>query len=90
MAAKRLCSVQGCGKTLYCKGYCRAHYSRFQKHGDPTAGRIPTGATVAWLEAHVSYDGDDCIPWPFARAANGYAKIRVNKKDTWAHRVMCM
>ena len=29
------CSVDGCVDPGYCKGYCRIHYSRWHKHGDP-------------------------------------------------------
>ncbi|WP_084398275.1 HNH endonuclease [Henriciella aquimarina] len=89
MATQRLCSVSDCGNTHYCRGFCRAHYSRFKRYGDPLAGRIPTGSTVAWLEQHADHEGDACLPWPFATAKNGYAKIRIDGTDTWAHRVMC-
>jgi len=29
------CSVDGCGDPGYCKGFCRIHYNRWRKHGDP-------------------------------------------------------
>jgi len=29
----RLCSVEGCGRTQYCKGYCRRHYQQYKIHG---------------------------------------------------------
>jgi len=29
----RLCSVEGCGKKYYAKGYCKKHYGRVLKHG---------------------------------------------------------
>lgn len=31
------CSVEGCDKPRRSKGFCRAHYQRLQRHGDPLA-----------------------------------------------------
>lgn len=31
---RRICSVIGCERTHYAKGFCNMHYCRFQKHGD--------------------------------------------------------
>lgn len=30
-----LCSVDNCDKDKYCKGFCKLHYDRFRKSGDP-------------------------------------------------------
>ncbi len=46
------CSVEGCGSAAFCRGWCTKHYTRWQRHGDPTAIlRSPAtaaGATDAW------------------------------------------
>lgn len=34
-----LCSVSGCVRTKYGREYCRSHYLRYLRYGDPTAGR---------------------------------------------------
>lgn len=34
------CPVPSCGKSIYCKGYCRPHYQRVLKYGDPL-GQAP-------------------------------------------------
>jgi len=36
----RLCSVEGCGKVHLSLGYCRAHYGRYKRYGDPLAGGV--------------------------------------------------
>jgi hypothetical protein len=43
------------------------------------------GPAQAFLEAALSYDGDECLTWPFSRFPSGYAKLG---KGT-AHRVIC-
>lgn len=38
MAESRLCSIPDCSKPHMARGWCRLHYTRWQKHGDPLAG----------------------------------------------------
>jgi 5-methylcytosine-specific restriction endonuclease McrA len=33
--AKATCSIDDCIKAAFCRGWCSAHYSRWQRHGDP-------------------------------------------------------
>lgn len=40
MADAILCSIQGCNNNSNARGYCRSHYERWRKHGDPMAGRF--------------------------------------------------
>lgn len=35
MDSTRRCSVEGCEKSHYGKGWCSAHYTRWRRHGDP-------------------------------------------------------
>lgn len=85
------CSVEGCtrgGRTI--KGMCGAHYVRCRRNGDPTRGRCDNGAPLRWLLERVTYEGDDCIRWPYAHNQWGYpAGIAYNGKRTAASRVMC-
>jgi hypothetical protein len=46
---------------------------------------------MAWLEAHVGYQGEECLRWPFAwdpRIGRGRCYFR--GRMWWAHRVMCV
>lgn len=36
MAIPRICSVDGCGKTVRARGWCSGHWGRWRKYGDPT------------------------------------------------------
>lgn len=34
-ATKKICHIEGCGKTSYCRGWCRPHYNSWYTYGDP-------------------------------------------------------
>lgn len=42
-----------------------------------------------WLLAHVEYQGDDCLEWPFRERSEGYGSVRYMNKTHTAHRLMC-
>jgi hypothetical protein len=48
------------------------------------------GATEAFLRAHVNYDGDDCLPWPFCRSSHGHGAACVGGVPKTASRWMCI
>lgn len=52
----RTCSVAGCERRHYGRGYCRAHHARWRRHGDPAAerplGRKTPGGISYWSVHH--------------------------------------
>lgn len=89
----KICIVEGCEKKQHVKlGYCSAHYYKFKAHGDPLGGRrgASPGAPLQWIKDHASYEGDDCIKWPFEISRYGYGSIKYEGKRTTASRVMCI
>jgi hypothetical protein len=43
-----------------------------------------------FLRGHIDHVGDECLIWPFSRfAKQGYGRISVAQRVTYAHRVMC-
>ena len=88
MSVTRLCSGPNCPKKHFCKGFCRPHYERWKRHGDPTMAlkkMSARGAPLAWIENHADHTGQDCLIWPFARFPDGRAHMRSGKPS----RIMC-
>ena len=84
-----ICSVDGCGGKHYCRSYCRKHYSRFKRYGDPLAGKAGTGEALAFIkDVALNFAGDGCLIWLFA-CKNGYPDIYVGGKVVLAHRYIC-
>lgn len=84
----RLCKAPNCDVRHFCKGYCRVHYGRWKRHGDPLKvlkALSPRGAPMAWLRANGNYAGDDCLIWPFSRMPDG----RAHMNGAFPSRVMC-
>jgi hypothetical protein len=89
---ERICSIEGCGRKTVGRGWCRTHYSRWTRQGDPTVVlRQPLGdAPLAFLVALKDHpDKDKCVIWPFGRYKNGYCKILINRKTVVATRFFC-
>lgn len=53
----RTCSVDGCTSLVFCRGWCSAHYSRWQRHGDPLATTRNSPATKKYDGALCSVEG---------------------------------
>lgn len=51
---KRICSVDNCENSSYCRTMCTKHYERWRKHGDPLVVHPPAGPPRL---ASPSYDG---------------------------------
>lgn len=90
MAAKPLCSVPACDKPLNSRGWCLAHYRRWQRHGDPLAGRTPDGEPERYYrDVVLTYRGDECLQWPYARNSKGYPMLNIEGRDRLLARVLC-
>jgi hypothetical protein len=68
---------------------CQAHYYRLVAHGDPLAGRTAEGAPARFLQDAIRYDGNDCLPWPFAENGKGYGVIWNGKRMQLVTRIVC-
>ena len=84
----KLCKIVDCNSQSKTMGYCSKHYQRVQKHGDPNL-ETNKGKLLPFLEASLSYDGDDCLRWPFS-LANGRGQAFVDGERHGAARAMCI
>ncbi|SCB30219.1 hypothetical protein GA0061101_10677 [Rhizobium lusitanum] len=90
MANLRVCSIHGCGNRYYGRKLCNKHWQRLRKHGDPlVSGTTPRNPIRYIHEIVLSYDGDECLLWPFGRMSNGYGLVRVDGNSCLASRVVC-
>lgn len=84
----RLCSLSECGQKHFCQGFCRVHFERWKRHGNPHVCLKPMvkrGEPLRWLREHASHIGGDCLLWPFARFPDGRAHMKAGKPS----RIMC-
>lgn len=91
------CSAEGCERSAFTRGWCKAHYERWRRHGDvmaalPVGGLSQTermwrrinkaGAVGAWRP-----DLGPCWEWMGARfQGSGYAMVTVDRNPRRGHR----
>ena len=82
---KRTCLISECSNGLYARGWCRAHYERWYKYGDPSA---PVGRYFSSEESFIARTErqGDCLVWTGSKDAWGYGYIVVRRKSVSAHR----
>lgn len=90
MADDRLCSIPGCEKRAFKRSWCSAHYGRWWRHGDPTAGTTANGSPMAFIRHEaVPFRGTECLLWPFSVNDRGYGKLAIDSRFYYAHRFVC-
>jgi hypothetical protein len=87
----KVCSIPDCGKRHEARGWCKAHYKRWERHGHPLAGGTEHGAPERFYsEVVVPYEGKECLYWPFAKNGSGYAEMSAGAgRITYVHRLSC-
>lgn len=83
------CSVDGCESPVDRRGWCSKHYIRWWSSGDTSLSGTEPGALDAWIDAHVEYQGAECLPWPFGKSNDGYGRCGPEGAKTIASREMC-
>lgn len=91
MASSRLCSIDGCGKSVFAREWCSKHYNRWRLNGDPLVvkGTAYGEAVRFFREVVLAYTGDDCLIWPYKRSSAGYGGVAVRRKTQSVNRLVC-
>ena len=93
MAIQRICSIEGCGKKVFGRGWCQTHYHRWWAHGDVMHVTKPSDLSAGHNFFHnvaMRHDTDECLIWPYGKTAkNGYAAFSWGGKASLVSRVIC-
>ena len=86
------CSIVDCGKPVKARGWCDAHYMRWQRHGDPLAARAyrQLGMSLQDVfdrEIDRSVPNGKCLEAVCTTANDGYPRVGYNGKSVKLSRV---
>src|SRR5699024_10633058 len=86
--SERQCSVEECDRPYYAKGYCKLHYNRWSKWGDPLiVKQVQYASPEESFEARtMPVTETGCLLWTGGTSADGYGSMWVGGKDVYAHR----
>lgn len=85
------CAIPDCSREWHCRDWCKFHYERHRRHGDPLFTPGHKAPAKKFFEQSLPHTGDGCLIWPFARNTDGYAIMAIGggKSGTVA-RQMCI
>lgn len=76
------------------RGLCGLHYKRYLKTGEPILPKSEAtlrGDAQRYFRDHVlSYEGDDCLVWPFFRKEDGRGMMSGGDRPILVHRQVCI
>ena len=80
------CTLPECYDKHYGRGYCKRHYRRFIKHGDPRGGRPTRAERLSFIRYAARFTNREaCLPWPFNK---GYGRIHYRGFSLLVHRIV--
>lgn len=87
-SAEMMCNVNGCANSAnQARGWCRTHYARWQRHGDPNFIANMQGKPLAErLWSNIKTDGE-CWVWKRGKTRAGYGTIGYFGKTYYTHRL---
>lgn len=80
--SERTCSVDGCGRPVLARTWCRMHYLRWYRNGSLELYR-PTIEERFWSKVDKS---GDCWLWTAGRTSLGYGQFSISRKPLLSHR----
>lgn len=83
-----ICTVNGCGRKYATKGFCSAHYKRYQKYGNPLSEKplkIQFKNSDEFFENKI-LKTKTCWIWQGTIMNSGYGELKYKGKTWGAHR----
>lgn len=88
---KSTCSISECERRSHTRGWCKAHYERWRRHGNPLTilklTREPSLEKKFFAHLDKEIESGGCWIWKGGTHARGYARIGHNMQRYYAHRV---
>lgn len=78
------CAIDGCGTKANVRGWCRKHYTRWQRHGDPLANKFDVPVADRFM-SKVETSSSGCWPWQAHGDVAGYGRFKFQGRDALAH-----
>lgn len=85
----KTCSIDGCAKPVFARGWCSAHYTKWKKYGDPLVVRQVQMHGVSVRERFLANfkQTSGCWEWAGYKDPNGYGRLNIDGKPVLAHRL---
>jgi hypothetical protein len=85
------CLIDGCNGQCHAKGWCKTHYDRWRRHGNPLAvvREVNPTAKRAWINSASRSTTDGCIDWPWGQHNGGYGHVAWNGSTRPVHTIVC-
>jgi len=84
--ATEICKIEECQNPKTKRGYCRPHYRRWLRYGDPLKGGAYKGVQLKWLKEMVKNPPEGCAEWPYS-TITGYGQVVFEGRPQTASRV---
>lgn len=87
----RHCAVSGCQRPRARREWCKLHYGRWLRSGDPNSTSRPEygKARRFFVDVVLPYQGADCLIWPFFRDDCGRGRFCIDGRMVYAARAVC-
>lgn len=83
------CSIDGCERKHLARGWCSAHYRRWQLYGDPNEMKQQQHHGLSLMDRLMVWCSKSagCWEWTGFRDSKGYGRINIGDTPALAHRV---
>ena len=86
-----ICTVDGCDRPKYSRGWCHKHYRQWHRTGSPYPTMRPSNQSLEDTVAHVlahAVEDNGCKIWIKGRTKHGYARIKFGGRMRLTHAVV--